>query len=287
MSAVGGSPITHVVISGLANEYLSYFTTPEEYQRQHYEGGSTLYGEFSSNLIEQTLVDLSHRLVSGQPAPDPYAYDPTNGVSADAAPFSQGASTGTATSQPGATPHLGHAVFTWTGGPRGEDRPVNDAFVTIRRQVGGQWQTVTDDLGLQILWSVDDQGGYRAEWEVPLDAIPGSYEFRITGNLYRLESQPFTVGPASTLQVARMGSSGATLTLGYPAAVNEVDITYRPPTAGSGTMTVQVAGISRTIEGSGGTFTVPAPAGSSVTVAAGAARDAYGNTNANALSFTS
>ena len=62
----------------------------------------------------------------------------------------------------------------------------------------------------QILWSVDDQGGYRAEWEIPLDAAPGSYEFLITGNLYRLESQPFSVGPASRLEVARTGTSGAT-----------------------------------------------------------------------------
>jgi neutral ceramidase len=286
LNAVGGSGITHAVISGLANEYLSYFTTPEEYQRQHYEGGSTLYGEFSSNLIKQTLTDLAHRLASGQPAPDPYAYDPANGVSADAAPFSQGASSATATAQPTATPRLGHAVFTWNGGPRGEDRPVNNAFVTIRRLVAGHWQTVTDDLGLQVLWAVDNQGGYRGEWEVPLDATPGSYEFVITGNLYRLESAPFTVGPATRLEVARAGSSGATLTLGYPAAVNEVDITYRPATADQGTMTVQVNGATMTVHSSGGQFVVPAPAGATVTVAPGGAHDAFGNVNGNTLSFT-
>ena len=30
--------ITHVAIVGLANQYISYFTTPEEYALQHYEG---------------------------------------------------------------------------------------------------------------------------------------------------------------------------------------------------------------------------------------------------------
>ena len=38
------------VISGLANEFLQYFVTPEEYDRQHYEGGSQLYGRLAANL---------------------------------------------------------------------------------------------------------------------------------------------------------------------------------------------------------------------------------------------
>jgi neutral ceramidase len=33
-----------VLLIGLANEYISYFPTPEEYDAQHYEGAATLYG---------------------------------------------------------------------------------------------------------------------------------------------------------------------------------------------------------------------------------------------------
>ena len=57
------------VISGLANEYLQYFTTPAEYEMQHYEGGSDLYGQYSSILLQQVLLDLVRRLVRGVPAP--------------------------------------------------------------------------------------------------------------------------------------------------------------------------------------------------------------------------
>ena len=39
-----GHGITGVQLSGLVNEYLSYFTSPQEYDAQHYEGGSTMYG---------------------------------------------------------------------------------------------------------------------------------------------------------------------------------------------------------------------------------------------------
>src|SRR5205807_3133624 len=91
LAAASGAGVQRVVISGLANEYLDYFTTPEEFQAQHYEGGATVYGVASSLLLQQGLVDLAQRLVSGRPSPPPYPYDATNGVTATAAPFPPGA----------------------------------------------------------------------------------------------------------------------------------------------------------------------------------------------------
>src|SRR5437762_7340230 len=37
-AAGSGSGVGGVAIAGYANEYLHYFTTPEEYEMQHYEG---------------------------------------------------------------------------------------------------------------------------------------------------------------------------------------------------------------------------------------------------------
>lgn len=37
----------NVVITGLANTYTSYVTTPEEYSVQRYEGASTPYGPYT------------------------------------------------------------------------------------------------------------------------------------------------------------------------------------------------------------------------------------------------
>jgi len=51
-----------VLLAGLANEYLSYFTTPEEYDAQHYEGASTLYGQASGPLIGSRLERLAGAL---------------------------------------------------------------------------------------------------------------------------------------------------------------------------------------------------------------------------------
>ena len=40
-----------VLLIGLANAYLGYFTTPEEYAAQHYEGGQTWWGEHQLGLF--------------------------------------------------------------------------------------------------------------------------------------------------------------------------------------------------------------------------------------------
>lgn len=48
-----------VLIAGLCNEYLSYFTTPAEYDAQHYEGASTLYGPWSATLIAMATSKLA------------------------------------------------------------------------------------------------------------------------------------------------------------------------------------------------------------------------------------
>lgn len=56
------SPEDSVVLVGLANEYISYFTTPEEYDAQEYEGATTLYGPASGPLLEVELERLARNL---------------------------------------------------------------------------------------------------------------------------------------------------------------------------------------------------------------------------------
>jgi len=94
--------------------------------------------------------------------------------------------------------------------------------VTIqKRGRDKRWHHVTDDLGLQMIWSVDASGLYDARWEVPLSQAPGSYRFVVTAKKYKLASKPFAVSPDTSLTVA----DGK---LAYPQPVVNVDITYRP-----------------------------------------------------------
>ena len=269
------------VIAGLANEYLQYFTTPEEYDRQHYEGGSTLYGRASSELIKQSLVDLARALVGGRAAPKAYPYDPRNGLVADRPPFPSGAGRASTVSQPSTTQRLDRAVYSWQGGLRGLDRPLDKAFVTIERHTKRGWRAVDSDLGLNILWDVDENGVYRAFWEVPRNAPRGHYRFVVTGNRYGLRSRSFEVVNATSVRVRKVKRG---VVLDYKPAVVEQDLTWRPPIragrvmfrVGAHPYVVHVRNARR--------FRTPKGSGS-VIIPAGAARDHWGNRNADAVTL--
>jgi len=69
-----------VLLAGLANAYMSYFTTPEEYEGQFYEGASTLYGPESGPVIGAGLARLATMVEGGkrtrQPRNESIAYSP-------------------------------------------------------------------------------------------------------------------------------------------------------------------------------------------------------------------
>jgi hypothetical protein len=268
LQAVSPLPIHRVVIDGLTNEYMQYFTTPEEYEAQHYEGGSTIWGEYQSYAILDGLVRLTAALAADRDAPAPFNDDARNGVTvgAGAAPFSTGTSGATIASQPQDVQRLAHAVFAWQGASAGADMPVGAPFVTVRRSGSAARTTVADDLGLQIVWRVDDSGRYTAQWEVPLDAPAGVYDMVVTANHYTLTSSPFTVAPSTGLVLT--AAQPGQVHVGYPVAAENVDVTARPASINGGTLDGQSF--------SGAVVTAD-------TVPAGAVQDAYGNCNGSAF----
>lgn len=48
----------NAVLVGLSNEYLQYVTTRREYDKQHYEGASVIYGPGSNDRFSREVVDL-------------------------------------------------------------------------------------------------------------------------------------------------------------------------------------------------------------------------------------
>jgi neutral ceramidase len=278
-----GARVSRVVISGLANEYLSYFTTPEEYDRQHYEGGATLYGQRASNLLKKSLEELTRRLVGGRPAPAAYPYDPKNGFGPGTGSFGAGAASGKAVQQPSRTRRLEHAVFIWKGGLRGEDRPVDRAFVAIQRRVRGTWRPVTDDLGLQILWTVDSSGVYRAKWEIPASVHRGRFRFLITANRYRLASQGFRVGSSRALKVEQLKFGGNVwVRINYPVNVLKSSLdapfTWHQPHAKGGLVKFRIGNRTKTVRRrKSEVFSVSVPPGTPVSILPRGARDSYGN----------
>jgi neutral ceramidase len=277
VGAAAGGGVARVIVSGLTNEFIQYFTTPEEYDRQHYEGGSTLYGPLSAPFLTGQLAELARRMASGQPAQDAYPFDPTNGVQLDGEPYGRGAARGSIESQPARRiRRLSRARLAWRGGEKGLDRPLGRAFVVAQRRTRRGWRRSATDLGLAMLWTVDGSGRYQASWEVPLSARRGIYRFVIHANQYRLASRPFRVLAARSLKLREVPAPAGrvAVVLEYPQAVRDQDLTFRPLQAGGGAVRFQVGRRSVVVRRKrGSTFSVRAPAGRRVSVPSGGAHD--------------
>lgn len=276
--------IRRVVVSGLANDFIQYFTTPEEYGRQHYEGGTMLFGEAAGVFVQERLAELVRAIASGAPAPAPDPFDPGNGVSDDAARYPRGATSASAVAQPKPTARLGHAVFAWSGGERGFDRPLDRAFVSVQRRTPNGWRRADSDLGLRIQWLVSDDGGYRARWEPSLAARPGRHRFAVTANRYRLRSRAFRLRRSWRLsaELVRSGGGRAVIELHYPRAVENEDLTWRPRRA-SIAAAPSLRGARTWLRNGGRRLIVAGGAGETVTLRRGTLRDRYGNVNGNRL----
>ena len=155
-------------------------------------------------------------------------------------------------------------------------------------------QTTAARYGVMSMptFMVFDNGVYKAEWEVPLNAPKGKYRFVIHANRYGLTSSAFTVKPSRALTVTQLNSRAGTVAveLHYPQATQHeavcdpagdltADLTARPELAAPGSATFLVNGKATTVQA----FVVAAPAGAAVELKPGAVRDKYGNTNGNAL----
>lgn len=193
LAAAKGLGVRGVTLMGLTNEFIQYVTTPEEYDRQHYEGGSTIYGPAEGAAISDSLVALTKSMRTSKPAPRPYPFDPRHGVVADGQPFGSGSSVASVAAQPTDVPPGAQAVFKWQGGQSGLDKRLDKRFIAVQRRTRGHWRRVADDLGLALAWTVDASGVYDVHWQVPRRARPGRYRFAITANLYHLHSAAFRV----------------------------------------------------------------------------------------------
>jgi hypothetical protein len=128
---------------------------------------------------------------------------------------------------------------------------------------------VDSDLGLGMLWKVDDQGWHEVLWEIPRDLPGGRYRIVVTANRYRLVSRPLRVVPARSLTLRRVDAG---VTLDYPSAVRDRDLRHRPPSASGGAVRYRQGGRTVTVRRRRGTV-LPVPDGARVLWA----RDRFGN----------
>lgn len=181
-----GVPLENVLIQGYANDYSQYVTTPEEYDKQQYEGGSTLFGRDTLPAYQQEYAKLAASLRDGSPlAPGATPTKPLlaelnlqTGVVFDDKGLFQ--SFGQVLTEPAAAYQRGQTVTAKfvTGHPKNNLRR-NGTYLEIQREVAGTWKRVADDGDWSTRYRWARVGVANSEatitWTIPGDVAPGRY----------------------------------------------------------------------------------------------------------------
>jgi neutral ceramidase len=293
-AAASGAPagVSGVLVVGLANNYTGYYTTPEEFDQQHYEGGHTVFGLWSGNLLAQTYRDLAAAMAAGTPGPPPAVQPAEGSTDPGTPPTGDGGVVGTLVAAP-ASPVERMQTFevVWNGATMGRDRPVGAAFLTLeRQQADGTWTAADSDLGYAFVWREND-GEYRARYDVARDFPLGTYRAHVESARYGLTTDPFAVVPSSALRVRGLTAElvGRQTRLDFvaqnPPPDRSRDILSRPRSPEGGRLRFQLGRLQLTAFWDPGrqtwTALVPGDAtAATVLVAPGALRDGLGNASA-------
>lgn len=193
VAEVVGADVRDVLVAGYSNGYIHYVTTPEEYDAQHYEGGSTLFGRWELDAFRQTAHDLATALRDGETPPVGTAPPDLSdrqltlqpGVVLDTPPL--GKQFGDVLTQPRSVYLPGErATAVFAGAHPGNDLHRGATYLEVQRLVEGQWRRVADDGDWSTTLRWKRRGVSASEvtvsWDVPSDTPEGTYRIRYYGD---------------------------------------------------------------------------------------------------------
>ncbi|MFF8556264.1 neutral/alkaline ceramidase [Streptomyces sp. NPDC015501] len=202
-----GVPLDRVLLQGYANAYSQYVTTPEEYDAQNYEGGSTLYGRYTLPAYQQEYARIADSLRAGTALergtapPDESARQFTfqTGVVYDNPP--SGRTFGAVLKAPEGSYARGStasAEFA-TGHPKNNVRR-GSTFLEVQRLENGTWKRVLDDGDWETTYRWTRLNGLTGTskatiiWKIAPDTAPGTYRIVHHGDAKSLLGRvtPFT-----------------------------------------------------------------------------------------------
>lgn len=178
--------IDTVAIAGLSNSYAGYITTPEEYAQQNYEGGFTVFGQWTLPAYLQGFKHIAVDMKQGVPSetgplPEdlswhtgsliaPVLFDDTppfvkfGGIHQDVEPSYE-------------RDQVVHAVF-WGGHPRNNLKNM-ESFLEIQHLENGEWKTIAHDWDFNTIYRWERRlvsySYIHIFWHIPMDAPKGNY----------------------------------------------------------------------------------------------------------------
>ncbi|MGH3647235.1 MAG: neutral/alkaline ceramidase [Micromonosporaceae bacterium] len=193
VASIVGAPVRDVLVAGYANAYAHYVTTPEEYDAQHYEGGSTLFGRWELPALQQTAATLASAMRDGRSLPlGPVPPDLSGrqlalqpGVVFDAPQL--GHSFGDVLTPPRGSYARGEqASVTFAGAHPGNGLHRGGTYTEVQRWDGTAWRRAYDDgdWSTKLRWARDGLAASKVtvSWDIPAGAAPGKYRIRYHGD---------------------------------------------------------------------------------------------------------
>ncbi|MFJ4879230.1 neutral/alkaline non-lysosomal ceramidase N-terminal domain-containing protein [Streptomyces sp. NPDC088745] len=188
VAAVVGADLADVLVAGYSNGYFHYVTTPEEYDAQEYEGGSTLFGRWQLPALCQTAAALAAAMRDGRPAdpgtpePLPRARPRRRAAPADRPPPGQAYGDLLSFARVG-----DRVTAAFVAAHPANDLRRGDTYLAVeRRTADGAWTRVADDgdWSTAFRWTRTGRGTSAATvtWTVPADTPAGAYRLRYFGN---------------------------------------------------------------------------------------------------------
>ncbi|MFT4614856.1 MAG: neutral ceramidase [Bacteroidia bacterium] len=199
----------HIVLSGYANGYGGYITTPQEYQIQQYEAAHTLHGQWSLPAYQQIASRLASSLQAGTPVANGAIYDDWRGKSVsqllpiDASEPKDGPLT-QALPMAESQYHRGEKVIAEFNSQHPNGHYITGiTFLVVEKNSESGWKDLADDGDWQtrVQWR-EEKGGYIAQlsWNIPANAPTGEYRLRhrgydAQGTAFTATSENFLVQP--------------------------------------------------------------------------------------------
>ncbi|HWM39881.1 MAG TPA: neutral/alkaline ceramidase [Streptomyces sp.] len=204
-----GADLKDVLVAGYANSYFHYLTTPEEYDSQQYEGGSTLFGRWQLPALQQTAAQLASAMRDGKSLPiGPVAPDISGRtislqppIVLDAPPLQH--EFGDVLTAPRANYRAGERVtVVFAGAHPGNVLHRGGTYLRVEhRQEGGEWRTVADDGDWSTTFRWERYGVAASKvtvtWDIPEGTPPGDYRLRYEGDAKPLAGDPKAISGTS------------------------------------------------------------------------------------------
>ncbi len=214
VAEIVGAELRNVLVAGYSNGYLHYVTTPEEYQEQRYEGGSTMFGRWELPALQQVAAGLATAMREHRSAPDgTRPAEPSRSrrsrrragpdVPAAGHRFGDVLQPPLPRYRPGAT-----VTVVFVGAHPNNDLHRGGTYLRVERETGDGWSTVADDgdWSTTFRWRRAGRRGstVTVTWTVPENTPAGRYRLRYHGDARAQDgritaftgaTEPFDISP--------------------------------------------------------------------------------------------